>query len=520
MEQDFKFQKAGEVRTRFAPSPTGLLHVGGVRTALFNYLFAKKHEGRFILRIEDTDLERSKPEYEKNIIESFKWLGIDWDEGPEIGGPYGPYYQRQRLDTYKKYLQKLLEEDKAYYCFCSEEKLEAQRQYQMSQGMAPRYSGECAGLAKETVEKMLKEGKPSVIRFRMASEKVGFQDIIRGKVEFDAGLMGDTVIAKDLDTPLYNFAVVVDDYEMKISHVIRGEEHLSNTPKQILLQRALGFTQPQYAHLPLILGEDRSKMSKRHEATSVTSYQKEGYLPEALINFLAFLGWNPGGEREIYSLASLVKEFELEKVQKAGAIFNPKRLDFLNGFYIRQRSPDKMAELCLPYLVEQGLLTPLWGNQGILQPITGVSAAIIGYEISETKEKVSLDHLKKIIGLYHERLKRLSEITELTDFFFKSVLKYGKELLKWRDMSDKEIKDSLENSEKILSKIKDTDWNKENLQTILMQEAEKTGDRGALLWPLRVALTGKQASAGPIDVAEILGKEKAVQRVKEAIKLL
>ena len=491
--EEFKFIKPGEVRTRIAPSPTGYLHIGLARTALFNYLFTKKHEGSFVLRVEDTDLERSSLEFEKDIIENLKWLGIDWDEGPDIGGKYGPYRQTQRTDMYKKYIEKLIAEDKAYYCFCSEEELEAQRQYQMSRGLAPKYSGKCANLDKETVKKYLSEGKPSVIRFRIIPKKLHFDDLIRGRVEFDTELMGDIVIAKNLETPLYNFAVVIDDFEMKISHVIRGEDHISNTPKQILIQEALGFSQPLYAHLPLILGTDRSKLSKRHGATSVSDFRKQGYLPEALINFMAFLGWNPGDEREIYSMNSLIKEFSLEKVQKAGAVFNIKKLDFLNGFYIRQRSPEKLTELCLPYLIEAGFII---------------------------KEKADLEYLKKIISIYQERLKKLSEIVELTDFFFKEKLNYDKNLLRWKEMSDKEIKDSLNKLEKLLSKVKPEDWNKTNLERVLLPESEKIGDRGKLLWPLRVALTGKEASAGPFEIAEILGKEKTIKRIKEAKDLI
>lgn len=491
--EEFKFRKPGEIRTRIAPSPTGFLHIGLARTALFNYLFAKKNQGVFVLRIENTDLERSSVEFEKDIIENLKWLGIEWDEGPDIGGKYGPYRQTERIDIYKKYLEKLLNEDKAYYCFCSEEELEVQRQYQMSQGLAPKYSGKCANLDKERVKNYLAEGKPSVIRFRVAAKKVSFNDLIRGKVEFDSGLMGDIVIAKNLNSPLYNFAVVIDDFEMKISHVIRGEEHLSNTPRQILLHEALDLPLPQYAHLPMILAPDRSKLSKRHGATGVKEYREKGYLPEALINFMAFLGWNPGDEREIYSIASLVKEFTLEKVQKAGAIFNIKKLDFLNGFYLRQKSLEKLTELCLPYFIEAGLVI---------------------------KEEINLEYLKKIVAIYQERLKKISEIVELTDFFFKDKLEYDRGLLKWKDMEDKEIKSSLDKLEKILSKIKTEEWEKQRLENVLLPEAEKTGDRGKLLWPLRAALTGKEASAGPFEIAEILGKEKTLKRIKEAKELL
>jgi len=538
LEEEFKFIKPGEVRTRFAPSPTGFLHIGSARTALFNYLFAKKNQGSFILRIEDTDKERSKPEFEKDILENLKWLGIEWDEGPvEIQnskvksqkyiGDYGPYRQSERGEIYKKYLEKLLKEGKAYYCFCSEEELEAQRQYQMSIGQAPRYSGKCANLTKEEVKKNLAEGKKFVIRFRVGTKKIEFEDLIRGKIEFDTGLIGDFVIAKPKGggyTPLYNFGVVIDDFEMKISHVIRGEEHISNTPKQILIQEALGFPQPKYAHLPLILAPDRSKLSKRQGAVSVAQYRKFGYLPEALVNFIVFLGWNPGTEREIYSLSSLIKEFSIERIQKGGAVFNIKRLDFLNGFYIRQRSIEKLTEMCLPYLIEAGLIEEVGNPEPLKIPLEEKRQ----FKIKESGEEISFETLEKIVSLYQERLKKLSEISELTDFFFKERLEYDGGLLKWKNMTDKEIKQSLDKSFKILHKIREEEFTKENLEKILMPEAENFAkeikkpvpDRGFLLWPLRVALTGKSASAGPFEIAEILGKEKTLKRIEEARKKL
>ena len=568
---EFKFRKPDEVRTRFAPAPTGFLHIGAARTALFNYLFAKKHKGFFILRIEDTDIERSEPKYEKDILESLKWLGIEWDEGPDIDGGYGPYRQSKRLKIYTQYLEKLLAENKAYYCFCSEEELEDQRQYRLSIGEAPRYSGKCADLSKEEVEKLRAAGKPTVIRFRVPAKKIEFNDLIREKLEFETSLIGDIVIAKNLTTPLYNFACVVDDFENKISHVIRGEEHISNTPKQILLQEALNFPSPQYVHLPIILAPDRTKLSKRHGATGTLEYKEEGYLPEALVNFMAFLGWNPGGEREIYSMPSLIKEFSIERVQKGGAIFNIKRLDFLNSFYIRQRSVEKLTELCLPYLVEAGLIEKL---KPTTEPSFIPSQAlgkrekrrkkdkVLGeqahstrlfeekgaeFKIKATGEIINLAWLQKIVLIYQERLKKLSEISESTEFFFKEKLEYEKNLLRWprpeasaqgREMVVKEIKTSLDKLEKILSKIKLEDWNKESLEKVLIPEAEKFSkelgrvgdlatatrvtktDRGYLLWPLRVALSGKEVSAGPFETAEILGKEKTIKRIKEAKELL
>jgi len=478
-----------KIRARLAPSPTGFLHIGTARTGLFNYLFAKKNKGEFILRIEDTDEERSEERYEKDIIDGLKWLGIEWDEGPGTGGQFAPYRQSERKDSYRKYLQKLLDEKLAYYCFCTEEELEAKKQDQMSRGEAPKYNGKCAGLSASEVERKMAEGEKAVIRFKPPSRIVSFKDLIRGEVEFDSSLFGDFVIAKDLDNPLYNFAVIIDDYEMEISHVIRGEDHISNTPKQILIQEALGLPQLQYAHLPLILGPDKSKLSKRHGAVSLTEYKKEGYLPEAMVNFMAFMGWNPDTEKEIFSLKELVKAFSIEKVQKGGAVFNIQRMDYLNGFYIRQKTLDELAELCLPHLVGAGLIS---------------------------KDEVDMEKIKEIISLYQERLKKLSELPELADFFFKEKIEYDKELLKWKDMSLSEIESSLDISEKILSDIKEGDFNKDNLEKVLMEKAGEMGDRGKLLWPLRAAMTGKRASAGPFEVAAVLGKEKALQRIKEA----
>jgi len=468
-----KINLTENIRVRIAPSPTGYLHIGTARSALFNYLFARKQGGKFILRIEDTDLERSDPKFEKDIIDGLTWLGIEWDEF---------YRQSERLETYAKYLEKLLNDGMAYRCFCSEEELEKERQERMSGGLPPVYSGKCRNLSEQEIKKNLAEGKKPIIRFKSPEKKIIFHDLIRGAVEFDSALIGDFSIAKDLVTPLYNFAVVIDDFEMKISHVIRGEDHISNTPKQILLQEALNFSQPRYAHLPLILGPDRSKLSKRHGSTSAAEYKQQGYLPEAMVNFMAFLGWNPGGEKEIYSMGELIKNFSLEKVQKGGAIFNTQRLDYLNGVYIRQKPLDELAGLCQPYL-------PPEADKQII---------------------------KKAVSLYHERLKKLSEITELTDFFFEDALKYDKELLKWKDMTDGEVKEVLEKLDKILCDISEGDWRKEHLGEILIKEAEGTGDKGKLLWPLRVALTGKKASAGPLEVAEALGKEKSLARIKQA----
>lgn len=504
--EKFVFKKPGEVRTRFAPSPTGFFHIGSARTALFNYLFTKKNQGTFILRIEDTDRERSKLEFEKDIIENLELLGIEWDEGP--------YRQSERKNIYAKYLEKLLEERKAYHCFCSSEELEARRQEQMSRGLAPKYSGKCSNLSLKEVKERLAQGEKYIIRFKNLSKRISFEDMVRGKIEFDTDLIGDFSIAKNLNTPLYNFAVVIDDYEMKISHLIRGEDLLPNTPKQIILQEALGFPKIKYAHLPLILGPDRSKMSKRQGAVSIREYLDQGYLPEALINFLAFLGWNPGTEREIFSLSSLIKEFSIEKVQKSGAVFNLKKLDFINAFYIRQKSLDKLTELCIPYLIKAGLIDPVFKSEQY-PPAYGGMMISQSYKINE-REEITFSYLEKIIDLYQDRLIKLLDVVELTDFFFKDKLNYDKSLLKWKEMNDQELSNIINKLIDVLSRIKPEDWNRKNLENILILEAEKMGDRGKLLWPLRAALSGKKASASPFEIGEVLGKEKSIARLKQA----
>ncbi len=506
--------KDKNVRVRFAPSPTGPLHIGGSRTALFNYIFAKQNKGKFVLRIEDTDLERSEQKWTDEIIKELKWLGVAWDEGPDVGGDYGPYKQSQRLDIYKNYLEKLFLQNKAYYCFCAAEELEAKRQEQMARGTAPKYDGKCAHLPAEAVQKNLAEGKPSVIRFRIPDKKVKFKDLVRGEVEFDAGLLGDIVIAKNLNAPLYHFAVVVDDYEMQISHVIRGEEHLSNTPRQILIQQALDFSQPVYAHLPLMLNTDRSKLSKRQGDVALSDYHNQGYLPEAIVNFMALLGWNPGTEKEMFSLPQLIKEFSIEKVQKAGAVFNIQRLDFINGVYIREKPIEKITELCLPYLVESNLLVKMGDS----------------YEIAGIREQIPSKTLQKIIEICRSRLKKLAEIPELSEYFFKENLSYDKNLLKWQKMGDEGVKEALSYAEEALSAINAPvdKWNLKNLEKVLLPLAQKFNaekgypeqNRGYLLWPLRVALSGRQASASPFEIADILGKEKTLKRISKAINIL
>jgi len=467
--------KNTKIRVRIAPSPTGLFHIGTARTALFNYLFAKENKGSFILRIEDTDKERSKKEFEKDILENLEWLGLKWDE---------LYKQSQRIKIYEEYLKKLLDSGQAY--------------------------------------------KKEIIWFKNPGKEVVFDDLIRGRIKVNSAELGDFSLAKDFKSPLYNFAAVIDDHLMEISHVIRGEDHISNTPKQILIYEALGFNPPQFAHLPLILGPDRSKLSKRHGAVSVSEYKEQGYLPEALINFMALLGWSPQGgsasggnpkDEEILSLDQLIKEFSLEKIQKGGAVFNIDKLDWFNGYYIRQKPLEDLVLLCIPYLVEAGLIKPIFSSK---QYPPAYGGYILEQKfITKSKEEISGEKLKKIISLERERMKKLSEVGEMTEFFFKEP-KYKVNLLKWKDMNKQEISKSLELSLSILCDVKETDFKADKLKERLTSEAERfsPGDRGNLLWPLRVALTGRDKSPGPFEISEILGKERVLKRIKYAKNLL
>lgn len=450
-----------KIKTRMAPSPTGNLHVGTARTTIFNFLYARHMGGEFILRIEDTDIERSEKKFEEDIISGLKWLGIEWDG--EITR------QSERIDIYEKYLIQMLAEGKAFYCPHSEEELETERKSQLWAKESPKHICDAR-------EKNLISG---LIRYKNDADKnIVFKDEIRGELSFDPQLLGDFSLAKNLRTPLYNFAVVVDDSEMEISHVIRGEDHISNTPKQILLEDALGFPRPIFAHLPLILGSDRSKLSKRHGATSVTEYKNEGYLPEAIFNFMTILGWNPGGEQEIFSKEELIKNFSLDRVQRAGAIFDLVKLDWMNGEYIRRKTSAELVEIAKTF---------------------------------------NINIPENIIALEQPRLKKLSELPEKTDYFFKKP-EYSAELLNWKKMSKDEIKKSLELSKKLLDGINENQMTKENLEKLFLENTGK--DRGELLWPLRVALSGKKASPGPFDIMAILGKTESVLRIEKALKLL
>ncbi|MDD4661696.1 MAG: glutamate--tRNA ligase [Candidatus Pacebacteria bacterium] len=464
------------IRTRFAPSPTGALHIGGLRTALFSYLFAKQNNGEFFLRIEDTDKARSKKEWETVIFENLKELSISWDnEAPR---------QSERGEIYKKYLLKMLEEGTAYYCFCTKEELDEERASLMKLEKAPIHQGKYRDFGLESALERIEKGEKPVIRFKCPKDQdVIFNDLIRGEIKINTSDIGDFIIAKDLDNPLYNITCAIDDAEMGITHVIRGEEHIPNTPKQILLEEALGFEKITFAHLSLILGKDKKKLSKREGSTAVSIYLEEGYLPEAIINFIAFLGWNPGTEKEIYSMEELIKDFSIKKISKSGAVFNIDKLDWINGIYIRNMDIDKLTLKCLPFL--------------------------------ENKE--GIDN-KKIVLALKDRLKKISDIKELSLYLYEDEIKYDKELLFWKDMRNEEVKESLKKALNLIENIEE--FNKENLQEKLTITAKESDSVGGFMWPLRVALSGQKASLGPAEIMEIIGKKESLKRIIQAINII
>jgi len=468
-----------------APSPTGYAHIGSARTALFNWLFARHEGGKFILRIEDTDKERSKKEYEENLLAGFKWMGMDWDEF---------YRQSDRTPIYSKYIQKLLDEGKAFWCYHSEEELEKERQEQLANKSIPRHVCEYKTGSKK------QNGEEGIIRLAVdenSGRKIKFQDLIRGEIEFEERLLGDFSIAKDIETPLYNFAATVDDYEMEISHVIRGEEHIANTPRQILIQEALGFEMPAYAHLPLLLGTDKSKLSKRNGAASLDEYRKMGYLPEALANFICLLSFTMPDGREIVTMKELVDAFDLLKVHKAGAVFDMKKLDWMNGEYIKRLNNEELAEKIME-IQAQFPISPTPPKQLRLR--------------RPGDSQFSKEELIRVMPLARERIKKLSDISEF-DYFFKEP-EYDRGLLVWKNKGLEEIKKSLSEVAKIIEE-KGTE-NKDALRQELDSLGAKLGDRGLAYWPFRVALTGLKASPDPVDIAEILGKEKTLERVRRA----
>ncbi|HKM17547.1 MAG TPA: glutamate--tRNA ligase [Limnochordia bacterium] len=483
-----------QVRVRFAPSPTGYLHVGGARTALFNYLYARHHQGVFVLRIEDTDLARSTDASTQAILEAMKYLGLDWDEGPEKGGGYGPYFQSERLDLYRRHADKLLDSGRAYYCFCTPEELDQIRQDAVSKGRDPKYDGRCRNLTEAQQQQFINQGRKPVVRFKADYHgSTLVDDLIRGKVTFDNNQLDDFVLVKSDGMPTYNFAVVVDDALMRITHVIRGEDHLSNTPKQIQLYEAFGFAVPRFAHIPMILGPDRARLSKRHGATSVGQFQEEGYLADAMVNYLALLGWSYDDSQTLFREAELVEKFTLAKVSKNPAVFDLPKLQWMNGVYIRELSLEQFYQQALPFFQS-------WG--------------FVPQEVSpELESKV-----KHVLRILQERIKVLSELKEASYYFFQDQLHYDEKAV--QKVLDKE--GAVEILHSLLPELLAAkDYTQEKLEPIFRKAQEQHQCKLAtVIQPVRVAVTGTNVSPGIYDVLAVLGRAKTCQRIKDALELI
>ncbi len=503
-----------EVRVRYAPSPTGEPHVGNIRTALFNWLYARRHGGSFVLRIEDTDRERYVEGATSVIMDSLRWLGLHWDEGPEVGGPYGPYFQSERLETYQSAAKELVDKGYAYYCYCSPERLKEMRNEQQRRGESSSYDRRCRDLSlppppflstsslqasattteREGGKGHQDGGDKAVVRFKMPlSGETGFRDIIREEVSWQNELLDDFVILKSDGFPTYHLGSVVDDQEMKISHVLRAEEWLPSTPRHLQLYQALGYQPPLFGHFPLILGPDRSKLSKRHGATSILEYRDTGFLPEALVNFMALLGWSLDDRTDIISMDTLVDNFSLERIGKASAIFDNEKLLWMNGLYIRQLSPNKLAESMIPYL-EQALPP-------------------------EIPRPLDMDYLGRIVPLVQERIKRLGESAEMTSYFFQQKLTYKRQDLVPKGMDHETTGDALSLALEVLEAV--ITFEAPSLEKALRELATELDLSGRQLFgALRVALTGRTASPPLFETMEVLGRQRCLNRLQQAVEYL
>ena len=479
------------VRVRYAPSPTGMLHVGGVRTALFNWLFARKNGGTFVLRIEDTDLARSTEASVDQLKRSLRWIGLDWDEGPEAGGPHPPYRQTERFDLYRQAARRLLDSGAAYYDFATPEELVELRETARAQKRQPIYAGgEYREMDPEEAKRRIEAGEPYTVRFKTPREgQTVVQDMIRGPVTFENSNLEDFVLMKSTDTPTYNFAAAFDDAEMEISHVIRGDDHLSNTPRQILIHEALGNTLPAFAHVPMVLGPDKKKLSKRHGAAHVEEFAAQGYLPEALFNYLALLGAGYAADEEIFSPAELAERFRIDRVSGNPAIFDEKKLTSINAVYLRRRTPEELAAVAAPMLAESGAASP-------------------------AELERDLPRLIEIMALLRERLNRITEIPDAAGYFFGGKLDYdegefekqfGKEFVR-------------ETFPEVVQRLKALPkWTEEAIEEAVRSLASEKG-KGArhLIHPLRFAVTGRTVSAGLFETMHLLGRDRCLLRAEDA----
>jgi len=473
-------ESGDDVRVRFAPSPTGYLHIGGARTAIFNWLFARHHQGKFLLRIEDTDFARSDAAMVQAIFEGLKWLGLDWDEEP--------IFQSRRIARCQKLAQQLIESQQAYYCYCSQERLAAQRKPGKDQERAFHYDGHCRNLSPGESEKLAAQGVPAVIRFKVDPGQTSFFDEIHGSLTIDNNEIDDFIIIRSDGIPTYNFAVVVDDYDMKISHVIRGDDHLSNTPKQVMIYQAFDWQAPKFAHVPLILGSDKKRLSKRHGATSVAEYEAGGYLPEAMMNFLSLLGWSPGDNRELLTKQELIQSFSLKGVSKKSAVFDEAKLDWMNGQYISQMSDNELLQQVLPLLSKDGLVEA---------------------------DDVDEFYVQKAVSLLKSRIRKISEFVELGKYFFKDPDQYEEKAVQKYWSGDSVVNRLNQTSDRLRDL---NDFTADKIEIAIRDLAGQMQISAArLIHPIRLALTGFRVSPGLFELMEVLGKETVLRRINNAL---
>ncbi len=481
------------LRVRFAPSPTGYLHIGGARTALFNWLYARRHGGTFVLRIEDTDTERSSWEMVSGIVDGLRWLRLDWDEGPDIGGPHTPYFQSQRVDKARQLAERLVAEGGAYYCYCSTELLQQKRQAAEAESGGWVYDRTCCALTAEEIAAREASGTPRAIRFKVPAGHTSFTDLVHGPIAFDNANIEDFVVLRSDRQPTYHLSVVADDMEMAITHVIRGDDHISNTPKQVLLYQAFGVETPQFAHVPLILGPDKKRLSKRHGATSVMEYQRLGYLPEAMVNFLALLGWSPGDDRELFNLDELIAAFTLEGISGGNAVFNPDKLDWFNQQQILRLPVDDLASRVKPVLEQAGL----WGAE---------------------LDGARREWFRKLLDLVRPRVKKLDQFAEELRPFLQQSVDYDQSAVS-KHLAKAEIRSAFAALPGALTAV--VPFSSGALESTLRSLADSHGVKAAaLIHATRVAVTGRAVSPGLFEVLELMGAERVGARVRDAINFL
>jgi glutamyl-tRNA synthetase len=479
------------IRTRYAPSPTGSPHIGNTRSALFAWLFARHGGGVFILRIEDTDVERKVEGSVEKIMEGLRWMGLDWDEGPVVGGDYGSYFQSERLDLYRKYAKQLVDEGHAYNCYCSSERLEKMRAEQVARKLPPGYDRHCRNLSAEERKKMEASGITPVVRFKTPLVgKITYRDEIWGDLSFENNLIDDFVLLKSDGFPTYHLANVIDDHYMKVTHVLRAEEWISSVPRHIMLYNALGWQPAVFAHLPMVLGPDRSKLSKRHGATSILEFRDQGYLPEAVMNFLALVGWSFDDKTELFTREELIREFSIDRVSKVAGIFNHEKLKWMNGVYIRGLSINDLTDRVIPFLEKD------------LPP--------------EVKRPLDINYVRQIVPLIRERITTLKDAAAYADFFFLDELEYDSAMLIGKNMTSETVLAALEAVKEKLSSLEG--FRQDLLEETLRPLAAELGMKaGQLFNPLRVATTAHEAAPPLFETMAVLGKERSLKRIKAAV---